>query len=385
MNYPVVHVLYVIDSLAAGGAETSLAGLARPLVARGVRLDVAYLHERPGVGDDLRAAGAEVLSLGGGTGRRDWARSAVALVGRRRPDVVHTTLFEADVAGRLAGRRHRVPIVSTLANVAYGPEQMTNPDLRAWKVRGAQAIDLLTARWVERFHAISSHVAATMARRLLIPRTRIEVVPRGRDPERLGRRTPARRAAARAGLGLAEGDLAVLAAARQEHQKGLDVLVEAWPAVQAAVPRARLLVAGRVGNQTPALVAARHRLGLGDEVRFLGARSDVAELLCAADAFVLPSRWEGLGSVLLEAMALEAPMVVSDLPSVREVVGGPDAACLVPPGDAAALASSIGAALGDPTGCRRRAGEGRRRFLERFTIDEVAAAMVRLYERAAGR
>jgi glycosyltransferase involved in cell wall biosynthesis len=101
--------------------------------------------------------------------------------------------------------------------------------------------------------------------------------------------------------------------------------------------------------------------------------------------FVVPSRWEGFGSVLLEAMALEAPIVASDLPAVREVVGD-DAALLVPPDRPDALAAAVTAVLADPDGAARRAARARERFLATFTIDRVADGMAGFYRRAlAGR
>jgi glycosyltransferase involved in cell wall biosynthesis len=102
--------------------------------------------------------------------------------------------------------------------------------------------------------------------------------------------------------------------------------------------------------------------------------------------FVVPSRWEGFGSVLLEAMALEAPIVASDLPAVREVVAHGDSALLVPPDRPADLAAAITVTLTDPAGAASRARRARERFLATFTIDRVADAMADLYRRAlAGR
>jgi glycosyltransferase involved in cell wall biosynthesis len=373
-------VLYLIDSLAAGGAERSLAALAPAYRDRGLRLTVAYLHERPGVRAELEAAGAAVRSLEGPGGLAGAALRARRLVAGSRPDLVHTTLFEADLAGRAAAGRVRV--VTSLVNDAYGTTQAGAPGVAGWKLEAARLMDAVSARRVARFHAISGHVADRMAARLRIPRDRIEVVPRGRDPAALGARTPARRAAARAALGLGPDTPLVLAAARHEHQKGLDVLLAAFPAVAAAVPRARLAMAGRSGNQTPRLAAAA--AALGPAVSLLGARGDVPELLCAADAFVVPSRWEGFGSVLLEAMALETPVVASDLPAVREAVA--DTALLVPPERPDALAAAVAATLADPAAAARRARRARERFLREFTVDRVADAMADLYRRAlAGR
>jgi glycosyltransferase involved in cell wall biosynthesis len=377
-----LQILYLIDSLAGGGAERSLAALAPAYRDRDLRLTVAYLHERPGVRAELEAAGAEVRSLEGPFGLAGAAARARRLVAGLRPDLVHTTLFEADLAGRVAAGR--VPVVTSLVNDAYGAVQAGAPGVARWKLGAARLLDAASARRVARFHAISGHVADLMAARLRVPRDRIQVVPRGRDPAALGARTPARRAAARAALGLEPGSPLVLAAARHEHQKGLDVLLAAFPALARAVPGARLAVAGRGGNQTPRLRAAAE--GLGPAVELLGARGDVAELLCAADVFVVPSRWEGFGSVLLEAMALEAPIVASDLPAVREVVTHGDSALLVPPDRPAELAAAVAATLADPGAAAGRARRARERFLAAFTVDRVADAMADLYRRAlAGR
>jgi glycosyltransferase involved in cell wall biosynthesis len=383
-----VRILYVIDDLGAAGAERSLAAMAPHYFRRGMQLDVAYLTDYPGVQAELEAAGSELLSLEGGGGRLGWARRARRLIASRRPDLVHTTLFEADLAGRTGASLAGVPVVSSLVNVAYGADHSAIPGHRRWKVRAAQLLDALTARRVVRFHAITSHVAEVMAGRLGVPRDRIEVIPRGRDPERLGRRDPDRRARARAALGVADGTPLLLAVARHEHQKGLDLLLEALPRVLAGHPEARLAVAGRDGNQTTLLRATADRLRLDGTVEFLGARQDVPDLLCAADVVVIPSRWEGLSNVLIEAMALEAPVVASDLPTLHEAVADGDTASLVPAGSPERLAAAITATLDDPAAAAARARRAHRRFVEHFTIDRVVDQMRAFYERAlaeAGR
>jgi glycosyltransferase involved in cell wall biosynthesis len=380
-----VRILYLIDSLGPGGAERSLAAMAPGYVGRGVELEVAYLVDRPGLHAELAAAGVGLFGLDGPGGRAGWAWRAERLIAARRPDLVHTTLFEADVAGRIGASLARVPVVSSLVNIAYGADHATAPGVRRWKVHGAQLVDAATAKGVVRFHANTRHVAEVMAPRLAIPRDRLEVIPRGRDPERLGRRDPDRRARVRAGLGVDDGASLLLAVARHEHQKGLDTLLAAMPAVLERVPGARLVVAGRDGNQTPLLRATVARLGLERAVAFLGPRDDVPDLLAAADTVVIPSRWEGLSNVLIEAMALEAPVVASDLPTLHDAVADGDTAWLVPPGDAARLAAAIAGTLGDPAAARLRAGRARARFLEHFTVDRVVDQMLGFYDRALSR
>jgi glycosyltransferase involved in cell wall biosynthesis len=377
-----VRVLYVIDSLArSGGAEQSLLAMVPGLVTGGVDLTVAHLMDRPGLSAEIQAAGAAVRAVPE-VGRAARVVHLRRLVRATRPDLVHTTLFEADVAGRLAAALAHTPVVSSLVNASYGPEHRKDPALRQWRVRGVQALDAATAQWVRRFHAISTHVAESMATRLRVPLSRIDVIPRGRDPEAIGQRTADRSARARRLLGVPSEAPLVVAAARHERQKGLDVLVDSFSTVAADCPDARLVIAGRIGNATREIEAIVARRGLTDRVQLLGTRSDVAELIGASDVFVAPSRWEGLGSVLIEAMALEAPIVASRIPAIEETVGPGGCAVLVPPEDPTALAAAILSTLADPNEARARGRRARERFLAQYSIDHVTRQMLAFYRLA---
>lgn len=378
-----VHVLYVIDSLdASGGAESSLAAIAPHLVARGLVLDVAYMHERRGLHDRLREAGATIFSLAGP--RRTGARRVAELARHRKPDLVHTTLFEADVIGRVGALLAGVPSVTSLVNTSYGPDHVGDPAMHRWKVRAAQVVDAATATAAVRFHANSREVADVMARRLLIRRQRIDVIPRGRDALALGRRTPERAERTRAALGVAPTTPLVLAVARHERQKGLDVLIEALPSALGRRPDIQVVIAGREGNQTGHLRSAIGRLGVDHAVRLLGFRDDVADLMVAADVLVVPSRWEGLPGVLIEALALEAPIIATDIPCIREVVGPvrETLATLVAPDRPAELARAILDTLENSSAAADRGQRGRARFVGCFDIGGVADRTVEFYERS---
>ncbi|MED7950104.1 glycosyltransferase family 4 protein [Streptomyces sp. BE303] len=362
-----------------GGAEQGLVAMAPQLVRAGVRLDIAYLKDSTGgFQPELTAAGADVF----GVGRPSRSQTVAALhrlVRERRPDLLHTTLYESDVLGRAAALTARTPVVTSLVNAAYGPEHRNARGLSPWKVRAAQAVDAATAQGTRRFHALTRYVAGAMARRLRVPSQRIDVVPRGRDPERLGIVTPDRRAAVRSSLELPQDVPVVLAAARQQYQKGLDVLLEAWPAVLRSEPEAVLLLAGSEGGETDRLLALA---GATRGVRFLGPRDDVFDLMAAADALAVPSRWEGLGSAAMEAMGVGVPLVASDVPALRETVGSEDYARLVAPERPAALAEALIDTLEDRAAARVRAKAARARFLTSFTLQQVSAQMVGFYERS---
>lgn len=379
-----IHVVAVIDSLVGGGTERSLAALAPHLVSLGIRLEVVSLSGRVPLRAAVESAGAEVTVLDAAS-RVDTARRLAALFRDRRPDLVHTMLFEADVTGRPAAAAARLPVVSTLPGLPYGAAHRRSPGLTTWKVLGAQGLDAATARAVRRFHAVSHTVARTMARRLAIRPSKIDVVWRGRDPGLLGAPGGPRRAAARRALGLPDDVPVVLVVARHEYPKGVDVAVAALPALRAAVPGARLVVAGRAGAETGRLEAAIARHGLGGSVSLLGDRTDVADLLCGADVFALPSRWEGLPGAVLEAMALSVPVVASDLPAVRELLPDERFGILVEPGAPEVLARSLAAALTGRADAAARAGRSAERFLRHFTVEQSARGMRSFYERALGR
>ncbi|MCU1429175.1 MAG: glycosyltransferase [Actinomycetia bacterium] len=379
-----MRVVYVIDGIGRAGAEQSLLALAAPLRDRGVDLHIAYAFERAGQHDRFLAAGATLTSLDGRGGRTARVARARRLIRDVRPDLVHTTLFESDLIGRAAGALTRTPVVSSLVNAMYGPEQLANPELRRSRVRLAQTLDTASARVVRRFHAISHNVADTMAPRLHIRPDRIDVIYRGRDPGTIGTREHTRRRRVRAELGLRDDEAVVLGVARHEYQKGLDVLCRAYLQVRARQPSARLLIAGRHGSSTSELEAVLAGGGVDPATVLLGRRDDVPDLYCAADVFAFPTRWEGLGSTLIEAMALEAPIVVSDLPVTRELIGDTNA-CYAPVDDATAFAGAILAVLADPEGARVRTKASYARFLACFTSERVADQTLAFYERALRR
>lgn len=376
-----LRVLYLIDSLAPGGAERSLVEMAPGLLESGIDLRVAVLHDRGGLTSELQSCGVEVRVVGGST-RSAWLQNAVRLVGIVRPDLVHTTLFESDLAGRLGAYVRRVPVVSTLASTPYGPEHSSEHGIRRTRMRAAQALDALTGKLVTRFHAVSRSAADAGISRLHIDPAKIEVIPRGRDLRRLGERSAERRTTVRQRLGVDEDAPMLLVLSRQEPQKGIDVLLRAMPRILREEPRARLIVAGREGRATAGYATWLSDGAVERATSFLGERDDVADLLAAADILVLPSLREGLPGAVLEAMAVGIPIVGSDLPPVREAVPGPEYALLVPPGRPELLGDAVIEVLRNPAQAIERASNARFRFEECFDIAQVVAAMARFYRTA---
>lgn len=371
-------VLYLIDSLLPGGAEKSLVEMAPGLLRGGIDLEVAVLHDGGSLKRELEDHGISVHVVEG-TSRGAWILNAARLVGSLEPDLVHTTLFESDLAGRLAAFVKRIPVVSTLASTPYGAEHKTEKTVRRTRLFGAQAADLVTGRLVRRFHAVSRSAEAAGIARLRIDPRKIDVIPRGRDLNRMGERTADRRAAVRERLGVALDVPIALVVARQEPSKGIEVLLRALPAALRQEPQMMVLIAGREGRATPDYGPVITGANLKTAVWFLGERDDVADLLAASDLFVLPSLREGLPGAVLEAMAMGIPIITSDLPAVREAVPGPEYALLVPPGHPESLASALLDVLQNPTRANERSDAARQRFTQCFDIRRISDAMATFY------
>jgi glycosyltransferase involved in cell wall biosynthesis len=206
------------------------------------------------------------------------------------------------------------------------------------------------------------------------------VIPRGRSAAILGARSSERRNETRAQLGVSTDTTLVIAAARHEFPKGLDLYVRACKILMEIRPgRYRFIVGGRDGLRTPELHQLARDLGLSEEIDFIGQRDDVADLMAAADLWCVPSRWEGLGSILIEAMALEVTVVATNIPAIIEVAGNPPVFWLATPESPQDLAEKMRNALDDPERSREMTTNGRQRFLDRFTIERVADETVRLY------
>ncbi len=380
-----LRVVHVIPRLSpTGGAETSLVQVVEPLRRLGVASEVVVLTEHPDnrPARALREAGVTVHVLGEVSRPRQVLR-LVRILRRSRPDVVHTTLLEAGLVGRLAARLTGRPALHSVVNSVYRGGALTAYGA-AWKTRLFFVADFVLARVATtRFHVLTEASADEVTSTFRVPRERISVVPRGRSTALLGARTAERRAAARRGLGIDNDRSLVVNVARQERQKGHVDLVRAFAVVRETLPDAELAIAGRPGAATRALEAAIRDEGLVDHVRLLGSVDDVGSLLCAADVFAFSSHWEGLGGAVLEAMALEVPIVTFAVPAVCEVVG--DTAVVVPIGDVSALAKAVTGILIDRDRGAAGAAAARSRFDVHFTLDGVAGQMADLYRDVAGR
>jgi glycosyltransferase involved in cell wall biosynthesis len=377
----IMRILHVIDRLGTSGTETSLRELLPALEDGHLHHGVVTFSSGGPPPDRFSELGIQVFAPESAIhGRLARIKHVQRAVHDFRPDLLHTALFEADLAGRVAGRLSRKPVLSSLVNTSYVPEAWPHGRSERLKFAGVKAIDaFLGRRATYAFHAVTQAVADRMVADLGIDPSRIWVVPRGRSLQRLGEPSSVRRDAVRGRLRLSAETSVILNVGRHEPQKGQNDLLTAMSSLRGAHPDLCLLIAGREGRSTPELHRRIRDEGLEDVVRLLGARDDIGDLLSAADVFAFPSRYEGIGGAMLEAMLMGVPVVASDLPGLHEVLDDGRWGVLVPVADPRELATAIHQALADPEEASRRAAMARRRALEVYSFDASVEGMRSMY------
>jgi glycosyltransferase involved in cell wall biosynthesis len=280
-----------------------------------------------------------------------------------RPSVLHTHNPGANFYGALAGRLAGIPAIIC---TRHGEGQS---DAAVW-------FPFLCHRLV----AVSEGVRARLLSRWQVPRRRVVTIHNGVDA---GRASSLPRAEARARLGLPEGVPVAITVARLAPEKDHLTLLRAAAGLRARLPELHCLLVGG-GRLEAGLRQQAERLGLQSSVLFLGQRTDVAELLPAADVFVLPSLQEGLSIAVLEAMSAGLPVVATAVGGNSLLVREGQTGFLAPPRDADALAKAMEAVLTQPERASQLGAAGRARVQAEFSVEDTARRYLDLYGEVLG-
>ncbi|MET0494389.1 MAG: glycosyltransferase [Actinoplanes sp.] len=372
---PVKRVCLVIGQLGLGGAEKQLAMLAAGLRERGVDVTVVVLREGGPREDILRDAGVPLVNLGLPSPTSILQRGAIVVMAlkrlrrtliRLRPEVVQAFLLHSYILTAPAARLARVP-VCVAGRRSLNDYKARRPVMVAGERVATRMTDLLIAN----AHAVADDVVRTEG----VARGKIRVVYNGLADSSFTPEPPAE---------IAGSAPLVVCVANLRGYKGHRYLLDAAAALRDRGLPCTLALAGtgpeRDGLQRQAAV-------LDLDVRFLGARGDIAALLARADVVALPSLTEGMSNAVMEAMAAGRPIVATDVGGTAELIEG--RGVLVPPADADALAAGIESVLRDPAGAGLRAEAARewsRRYLSLDAmVDQHLAIYAELLEaRCAG-
>ncbi len=344
-----------------------------PLADSTIRYTV-YTHERRGTLPGMRRALTR-LNTHRPAVRVVWEQMMWPLLLARDPSPAHV----------IHGMAYALPLVLSVPSVVtiYDLAFVRVPDaFRPWNRLYLRLVTRISARRAAHVCVISESTAGDVLRWLHLPKARVTVVYPGVD-DRFERPSESELAAFRQRRRLP--DRYVLYLGTLEPRKNLVQLLRAYARLAGSDPHAPLLVlAGGRGWGVEAIFAEAERLNVMDRVLFPGyiPSAEQPYWYAAADLFVYPSRYEGFGMPVLEAMACGTPVVTSNTSSLPEVVG--DAGLLVDPDDVAALADALAEMLSSPER-RARLGRAARERARRFSWLRAAQRQVEVYRRLAAR
>lgn len=357
-------VLLVVTGLTMGGAERVVTDLADAFVADGSEVMLVYLKGPLEVRPRRPEVELECLHMDSAMNVLPGYVKLARIVQEFQPDIVHAHMFHAAMLSRFVRLVASMPVlVSTMHTPFVGGR------LRALMYR-------LTDRLTDTSTNVSSEAVATFVDGCAIAPGRMLALYNGIAVEEF---RPLAEAGTqlRESLGIKPGSTLFVAAGRLGWSKDYPNLFRALE----RLPRDfeyEVLIAGD-GPLRQSLKDMAADLGIASRVRFLGIRQDIAELMSAADVFVLSSIGESFGLVVAEAMACECVVVATDSGGVREVLG--DAGFLVPSNDPAALAQALlAASTMEPAKAKAMGEAARRRVVDLFSFSRSVERWLELYD-----
>ena len=328
-------VLYLIDTLEGYGAEKSIVQIA--LNTEKITPVFVHLYEGDKLKPLLINAGIKVYSLDikSNYGYKEAVRKLPAIINNEKPDILHSSLFRADMVARKLKKIYpNLILVGSFVSNSYSIQRYSMlPVLSKIKLYRTQYRDRMSAKEVNCFISNSKTIKKTNTKALHIPPEKIKVIYRGRCFEEF---QPEEQQVSKLKNDLnLNSETVFLNVGRLIKSKGQLDLLEAFSLYTKYDPSSILLLAGEGGLRDD-LERKIKQLGLAHHVRLLGYREDISQLLKVSDFFVFPSYYEGLPGALIEAIISKTPSIVSDIPENRECLEK-DGALFFSPGNVHSL------------------------------------------------
>ena len=357
-----LRVMFVVTSMPVGGAETLLVNLIRRMDRSSFTPEVCCLKERGPLGDELTdevAVHSELISTKYDLGVV--IRLARLFRDRNVDAVVTVGAGDKMFWGRIAARRARVPVICSALHSTGWPD-------------GVGYLNRTLTRITDAFIGVAEPHGRHLVETEKFPREKVVVIPNGIDLDRFS--PLAGTAELRGQLELAETAPVVGIVAALRPEKNHLMFLEIARRVVNSIADTRFLVVGD-GPMRPDLEQHASDLGLADNIRFLGTRDDIPELLGLMDVFALTSHNEASPVSILESLAMRTPVVATDVGSVHEAVRDGETGFLVRPGDIDQFSSRVVELLDDPVMQAQFGAAGREHVVSYASLEK----MVRGYER----
>jgi len=364
-------VLFVIDSLQAGGAEKSICEIASRMSQFDPSIAILF-PDRDELRDSALRQGLQIYDLSLNRYSRSWffqGKSRFEKICRDlQPAVVHAHLFKSEMIARLSKRPASTALVGAFVNDSYSDARYSKQSfLQNQKLNVIKFLDKITIGRNFRITTISKTIGTSNSAVLGYPIEKVKLIYRGRETK--NNIDEATRP---------DGPFRFLVVARLLVRKGYFELIEAARILDGKNKQFQILVAGD-GVDRETIKDYASKKGISDKVEFLGYRSDVNQLLAISDCFVFPSHYEGQGGALIEAMLAAKPIVVSDIPVFKEQVTANETGVFFKVGDGFDLAKTMEWVMDNYSMAREMGLKARIVAEEKFNIEKVVAEYEQFY------
>ncbi len=362
-----IHLLLVIDSLRKGGAEKQFVQLTNSLDRKKFKVSVCLTTDKGVLLEDLEKNNLHTFHSFTKKKPRDifsLAFQLKKLITELKPDIVHTWLPYSNLLHALAlgSRSYR-----TITGVRVSPKMYQG---KGWKKQ-------LIKKWTFDWPNQKSNLILANSRNVLNELKaqsylleKLAYVGNGIDQKELQKRAQVKSTCP---WEKNKSELILLSAGRLEKQKGFTYLLEAMT----KLPH-KLYLVGE-GSQRPLLEAQIKQNKLENHVHLLGFRSDLAFLIDQADIFILPSLYEGMPNVIMEAMVLKKTIIATAVDGTEELIENDKEGILVPPMNPEALALAI-KELAQDSEKRKELGEKAQEKIARFDVKFICQEYERVYQ-----
>ncbi len=364
-----VRVLHILPSVRGYGAERLIVELLKYLPSDEVEAELLTIYEPP-------AHAREALPFNvfdaGRKDRRDrlFMCRLVREIRRCNPDIVHTHTHVGKYWGRVAA-------------LLAGTKQIVHTEHNPCDFR--RTVMERVADWI--LHRVTARVVTffreqgtALVERESLPKQKLVLIPNGLTlPQPTEDRAPARQR-----LGIRSDQFAIMTVGRMEYQKNHVLALRAFALLPESVRKRAVLFFAGSGKEEVVLRGLAFALHIGEQVRFLGCRNDVPELLAGADLLLMTSWFEGMPLTLLEAMLAGVPIVSTPWLGARNMLADGRYGFLTPGFEPAHVAAQIERTLAHPTVRREIAERARQHVTSTCDIRQMADAHRRMYLNLSG-
>jgi len=287
--------------------------------------------------------------------------------------IVHTHNSKAGFLGRLAASMAGVPvIIHTVHGFSFHEQEPL------WRQSLFRNLEKLASYFCDKMIFISQPLVDWALKDGVVKQDKIVKIYSGIDLDQFRPLTDDERDSARKKWNIGENDSVIGIVSKLWEGKGHEVLIETFGEIKNEIKGAMLIIVGEgyLENNLRDLV---NRLGLTDSVLFTGFQADIPEIIASFDIAVLPSFFEGMGRVLLEAMAMEKPVVASRVGGIPDLVKDGINGFLTTPGDTKGLAEALKKLLNDKKLAISMGKEGRKRVTDKFSAETMVRSINNVY------